>query len=173
MFAKLKSVVLFIKFIAIQSFHKTSLLNVHIFTFKKPRHSFQTQDVRYVENAVLFISTTKTRVIFGNFYIRVMWSVTWSKLYVKAKGDVNINIPGKFHAILCDLVENIIDQSFFPPRVPTWSCVCFHNHFSLFVLSWVLKNSLNLAILSVAMETVQEPHLCLVEFNSGNLTWDY
>jgi len=44
----LKSVVLFIKFIAIQNFHKISLLSVHIFTFKKPGHSFQTQNVRHV-----------------------------------------------------------------------------------------------------------------------------
>ena len=29
------------------------------------------------------------------------------------------------------------------------------------------------SILSVAMETVQEPLLCLVEFNSGNLARDY
>jgi len=48
MFAKLKSVVLFIKFTAIQNFYKISLLNVHIFTFKKPGHTFQTQNVRYV-----------------------------------------------------------------------------------------------------------------------------
>ena len=35
------------------------------------------------------------------------------------------------------------------------------------------ENSLNLAILSVAMETVQEPHLSLVDLNSRNLARDY
>ena len=80
-------------------------------------------------------------MIFRNFYILVMWSVTWSKLYVKAKGDVNINIPGKFHAVLCDLVEDIIDQSFFPPRVWTQALSCLRMMTMTLRSKTFLKNS--------------------------------